>query len=193
VCSKRETDLSRLYKNYIPNVGSHAHYETYAANNEVVLGTINRELAALSHLFTKAVEWKWLTARPDRIKRFPEDHGRIVYLTVEQVRSLLEAAKSDQNRQVYPFIRIGLDTSMRLMEILSTRRDDVDVERRIIFVPRAKAGARKADDPRTGGVLERVHEHSPGRNTMVVSVVRIKTIKGRTHSRHHNSVSTRRP
>ena len=110
-------------------------------------GTINRELAALSHLFTKAVEWAWLTARRARIKRFPEDQGRIVYLTVEQADCLLEAAKADQNRQLYPFVRIGLDTSMRLMEILSIRRDNVDLERRMIYVRHAKAGSR--DQPMT--------------------------------------------
>jgi site-specific recombinase XerD len=73
------------------------------------VGTINRELGALSHLFTKAVEWAWLDSRPAKIKRFPEDQGRIVYLTIEQIGRLLEAAKADQNRQLYPFIKIGLD------------------------------------------------------------------------------------
>ena len=28
------------------------------------VGTINRELAALSHLFTKAIEWRWIDKRP---------------------------------------------------------------------------------------------------------------------------------
>jgi integrase len=107
------------------------------------VGTVNRELAALSHLFTKAVEWTWLDRRPAKIKRFPEDQGRIVYLTVEQANSLLEAAKGDQNRQLYPFIRIGLDTSMRTMEILSIRRDYVDLGRRMIYVRHAKGGARE--------------------------------------------------
>jgi hypothetical protein len=57
-------------------------------------GTVNRELAALSHLFT-------------------------TYLTTDQIQRLLEAARSDQSWQVYPFIVIGLETSMRRMEILS--------------------------------------------------------------------------
>jgi len=104
---------------------------------------VNRELAALSHLFTKAVEWTRLDRRPAKIKRFCEDQGRIVYLTVEQADCLLEAAKGDQNRQLYPFIRIGLDTSMRTMEILSIRREYVDVDRRMIYLPNAKAGARE--------------------------------------------------
>ncbi|WP_417911324.1 hypothetical protein [Candidatus Electronema sp. PJ] len=44
-------------------------------------GTINRELAALSHLFSKAVEWKWIDHHPAKINRLQEDGGRMVYLT----------------------------------------------------------------------------------------------------------------
>lgn len=106
-------------------------------------GTINRELAVLSHLFSKGMEWGWIDHRPAKIKRFKEDGGRITYLTVEQIKRLVECAKSDDNPQVYPFIVIGLETSMRLMEILSIQKENVDLQRRVIFIPNAKAGARE--------------------------------------------------
>jgi len=106
-------------------------------------GTINRELAVLSHLFNKAIEWGWLTTRPAKIKRFKEDQGRITYLTVDQIQRLVECAKRDQNAQIYPFIVIGLETSMRKMEILSIRREHVDLQRKVIFIPKAKAGMRE--------------------------------------------------
>jgi len=105
--------------------------------------TINRELAALSHLLNKAVEWGWLDHRPATIKRLKEHSGRITYLTVEQIERLLKAAEGDQNRQIYPFIRIGLDTSMRKSEILGIRREHIDTERLVIYIPKAKAGARE--------------------------------------------------
>jgi len=44
-------------------------------------GSINRELAALSHLFTKAVDWQWMDVKPASITRLKEDRGRITYLT----------------------------------------------------------------------------------------------------------------
>jgi integrase len=88
--------------------------------------TINRELAALSHLLNKAVEWGWLDHRPATIKRLKEHSGRITYLTVDQIERLLKAAEGDQNRQIYPFIRIGLETSMRKSEILGIRREHID-------------------------------------------------------------------
>jgi len=107
------------------------------------VGTVNRELAALSHLFNKGIEWDWLDKRPAKIKRYAEEQGRITYLTVDQIKRLLEAAQHDQNPQVYPFVVIGLETSMRRMEILSIRREHVDIQRRVIYIPKAKAGARE--------------------------------------------------
>ena len=106
-------------------------------------GSVNRELATLSHLFTKAVEWKWLNHRPASIKRLSEDRGRITYLTIEQIERLLAAARADQSFEVYPFIVIGLKTGMRRMEILSIRRENIDLGRRVIFLTKAKAGARE--------------------------------------------------
>ena len=56
-------------------------------------GTINRELALLSHLLNKAVEWKWVEHKGCQIKRLQEGSGRIIYLTPEQIKSILEIAK----------------------------------------------------------------------------------------------------
>lgn len=106
-------------------------------------GTVNRELAVLSHLFNKAVEWGWLSARPAKIKRLKEGNGRITYLTVEQAKRLVECAKESDNPHLYPFIIIGLETSMRTMEILSIRKEHVDIPKRTIYIPKAKAGQRE--------------------------------------------------
>jgi integrase len=105
--------------------------------------TINRELAVLSHLFNKAVEWGWIDRRPAKINRFSEGQGRITYLTVEQVSRIVECAKADANAQIYPFIVIGLETAMRKSEILSIRKEHIDLQRRVIYIPKAKAGARE--------------------------------------------------
>ncbi|RZI43213.1 site-specific integrase [Herbaspirillum sp. HC18] len=106
-------------------------------------GTVNRELAALSHLFNKAVEWGWLSARPAKIRRLKEGDGRITYLTVEQTKRLIECAKESDNSHLYPFIVIGVETSMRMMEILAIRKEHVDLAKRTIYIPKAKAGQRE--------------------------------------------------
>lgn len=105
-------------------------------------GTVNRELAVLSHLYTKAAEWKWVEHRPFKIERLKENPGKIVYLTAEQSKRLIEQSKKDPNPFIYPFVLIGLETSMRRMEILSIRIENIDLEKRIIYIPQAKAGSR---------------------------------------------------
>lgn len=105
--------------------------------------TINRELAVLSHLLNKALEWGWLKAMPARIRRFKEENTRIVYLTPDQCAALQDAATHDQNENVHAFVIVGLHTGMRHSEILAIRREHIDVDRHLIWIPQAKAGARE--------------------------------------------------
>jgi integrase len=123
-----------------------------SVGGETKPATINRELAALSHLFSKAVEWGWVDHRPANIKRLKEHSGRITYLTVEQIERLLKVAEGDQNRQIHPFIKIGLDTSMRKTEILSIRREHINLQQFVVYIPKAKAGAR--EQPITADLAE---------------------------------------
>jgi integrase len=142
--------------------------------------TINRELATLSHLLNKAAEWGWIERPPAKIRKLREGTGRIVYLTTGQADALLEAAKADQNRQIYPFILIGLRTGMRKSEILSIRREHVDLTAHTIYVPHAKAGARvQPISPDLAGFLSGYVETLPPGTTLAVSV-------GRQPSRAHS-------
>ncbi|NCO59804.1 MAG: integrase [Deltaproteobacteria bacterium CG23_combo_of_CG06-09_8_20_14_all_51_20] len=129
-----------------------ARKEANAAN-----GTVNRELAALSHLFSKAVEWKWINHPPAKINRLKEGSGRIAYLTGPQISRFLEKAAEHQSSFIYPFVKIALETSMRRSEILSIRIQDIDLQRRIIFIPKAKAGAR--EQPITRNLSEYLAEY----------------------------------
>jgi integrase len=105
--------------------------------------TINRELAVISHLLNKALEWGWIGHTAVRIRKLKEGAGRIDFLSVEEAAALLESAKHDPNPQIYPFILIGLHTGMRKSEILSIRRADIDLANNTIAIPKAKAGARQ--------------------------------------------------
>lgn len=117
-------------------------YKNERLKQGVCESSVNRELAVLSHFFTKAVEWKWLNNRPVAIKKFKENQHRITYLTVEQIDRLLKETKEDQNSHIYPFMVTGLETGMRLTEILSIRLEHIDLEKKVIFIPSAKAGSR---------------------------------------------------
>ncbi len=109
----------------------------------VTPGTVNRDLAVLSHLFNKGVEWGWLDHRPAKIKRFKENPGRITYLTPDQIERLIDVARGDQCPAIHLFIVIGLGTAMRRMEILSIQLEHIDLDRRTIYISEAKAGARE--------------------------------------------------
>ena len=118
-------------------------YKQQRSREGAKFATINRELAVLSHVMNKALEWEWLHNAPPRIGRLQEDRARITYLTVEQCKRLLHAARHDQSAHIYPFIVIALATSMRRMEILSIRLEHIDLQRSAIWIPKAKAGARE--------------------------------------------------
>lgn len=120
-------------------------------------GTVNRELAVLSHVLRKAVEWGWMQHQPAKIARLKEGSGRIEYLTIEQAESFRQAAKADENAHLYLFVCIGLETSMRKMEILQLRREHVHAERRVLYIPIAKGGAR--EQPVTAGLAEQLRAH----------------------------------
>jgi len=128
-----------------------------ATSKPVTAGTVNRELAILSHLFNKAVEWKWIDAKPAQLKRLKTENARITYLTTEQMDRLLEACRNDHSKDILPFVMIGLETSMRKMEILSIRLEHIDLKRKIIYIPVAKAGAR--EQPITTHLAEFLGEH----------------------------------
>lgn len=132
-------------------------YKKHRQEQGAKAGTINRELAAVSHLFSKSEEWGWIDRRPAKINRLREDSGRVTYLALDQIKRLLECAKEDQNAQIYPFIVIGLETSMRMMEILRIRREDVHLERLTITIPRAKAGPR--EQPITSHLADFLKRH----------------------------------
>jgi integrase len=106
-------------------------------------GTVNRELATLSHLFSMAVEWKWLDRRPCRLKMLGESPGRIIALSDEQCAALMRASIESADPFCWLFVAFGLNTAMRHSEILATRFDQIDFDKLRLFVVDAKAGDRE--------------------------------------------------
>src|SRR6185312_75494 len=104
--------------------------------------TINRELATLSHLFGRAVAWKWLDRLPCRPKKEREEQGRIIALTDEECDALLRAAIAGADSYAWLFVAFGFNTAMRHSEILAARFDQLDLANRRLFIPDAKAGKR---------------------------------------------------
>ena len=101
--------------------------------------TVNRELATLSHFLRRAVAWKWLRAdQLPMIEMAEEPRKPIVILSEGQCGTLLDAAMQDQDQRLWLFVMFGLNAAMRHREILSARFDQIDFERRRLFIPEAK-------------------------------------------------------
>lgn len=117
-------------------------YKKMRAGDGLANGTINRELATLSHLVTMAVEWKWIDRAPCRPKMLKEGQGRIIALTDAQCDALMRAAVKSADPYCWLFVAFGLNTAMRHAEILAARFDQLDIDNLRLFIPDAKAGQR---------------------------------------------------
>jgi integrase len=106
-------------------------------------GTINLELATLSHLMNCAIEWGWLKTRPCKIKLLEREQGRILALTDEQANALFKGALADDDPSCWLFVAFGLNTAMRHSEILRTRFEHLDLEKLRLQIPKAKSGKRE--------------------------------------------------
>lgn len=122
--------------------------------------TINRELATLSHLLRSAARWKWIGRdKIPTIDRLREGAGRIIALSPAQCEGLLAAALEDQDGDLWLFVLICLQTSMRHGEARRLRWEHYDAHRRRFYIPEAKAGEREQPVPvELAGVLKEVSE-----------------------------------
>lgn len=120
--------------------------------------TINRELAVVSHMFPKGIEWGWIKDRPT-IPRAKEGSGRIGYLDQSECARVIACAKEDISPHVHAFTVIALSTGMRMGEILSIRIEDIDLIKKRIFIPKAKAGSR--DQPITSDLAVFLQSYIP--------------------------------
>lgn len=99
-------------------------------------GTVNRYLAALSHVCTVALrEWEWLDVHPfQRVRRLREPRGRVRYLDATELTALLTACQQSRNPYLYTLVILALSTGARKMELVGLRWQAVDLARgRVTF------------------------------------------------------------
>ena len=86
--------------------------------------SVNRAIACLRHLFTKAVEWEIIEQNPfDRGKslRLKENNKRLRYLSEKEIQRLLPECPKHLRRVV----ECAIHTGMRKSEILGLRWDQI--------------------------------------------------------------------
>src|SRR4030067_2192507 len=105
--------------------------------------TVNRLIATISHMFTKAIEWDMVEAetlkRIRKVKLLPENNRRLRYLSKEECQALINAC----DKHLRPIVITALNTGMRKGEILSLKWDNVDLKHGFILLDITKNGDRR--------------------------------------------------
>jgi integrase len=103
--------------------------------------TVRLDLALLGHMLTIAIkEWGiTLPANPvTNIRRPAPGPGRNRRLSPDEEKRLLDAVKSHSNPMMGWVVGIALETGMRWSEILTLKRSQVDLKRRIVRLLKTK-------------------------------------------------------
>jgi len=105
---------------------------------------VNAHLAVLRRAFNLAIKWGLLEGRnPAASPEMLRTEGREHYLDAAQVKALLLALAADPDRAAASAVALLALTGARKSEVLEARWSYVDLDRRILWVPRSKSGRRR--------------------------------------------------
>ncbi len=105
--------------------------------------TVNRHIATLKHMFTKAEEWEMVSddilKKIRKVKQLPENNRRLRFLTKDECINLISACE----HHLKPIVLMALHTGMRKGEILKLKWDQVDLTHGFILLENTKNGERR--------------------------------------------------
>lgn len=105
--------------------------------------TVNRCLACLKHMFTKALDWDMITEdaykRIKKAKMTPENNRRLRYLSLEECNRLLAVC----DKHLKPIVAFALNTGCRRGEILGLKWENVDMKHGFVHLTETKSGKRR--------------------------------------------------
>jgi integrase len=133
--------IGQITRNDAPRYRKHRHEEHLARTSKrknakpLSDATVNRDLSFLRHLLYWAADEGFIPSNPlARIRMVRERRKRRPVMPVsEEVRLLATAAP-----HLVPIVTLALDTGMRRGELLHQLSEDIDWERRILFVTLSK-------------------------------------------------------
>jgi len=118
-------------------------FQTQKLEQGLKPATVNRSIAVIKHIFTKAVDWRVVytevLSRVRKVKLLPENNRRLRYLSKEECQSLINACDS----HLKPIVITALNTGMRKSEILNLLWDNIDFNHGFILLDKTKNGERK--------------------------------------------------
>ncbi len=108
--------------------------------SQVAPATVNRELATLKTMFSKAVLWEKLHDNVTKpVKFLNEPKGRLRFLEREEIVKVL----TNCNKKLRPIVVLALNTGMRRGELFGLKWHDVDFKNNIITLLDTKNGEKR--------------------------------------------------
>ena len=133
-----DKQLSQITPLVIENyIKTRLNQTSYRKKVTVSPASVNRELACLRHMFTKAIEWGLINHNPaKKVKSLKEKNKRLRFLSIEEIERLLDSCC------VYlkPIVKMAIFSGMRKSEILNLKWKDVDFQNNLIALTDTKSG-----------------------------------------------------
>jgi len=109
---------------------------------EVAHTTVDKDLAVLKSFFNWCVARNLAGSNPvRRVKFFNEDNSRLRYLTEDEYKRLLQAAKQiETSPSLAEKVIMSVHTCLRRGSLFHLRWDQVDFLNRVVRIPRTKSG-----------------------------------------------------
>jgi integrase len=135
--------------------------------------TVNRYVAALGTAFKLLRAHRRLprgfVTPTQRVGRMPENEGRTLTVTVDDVKCLIAAARLSRNRKLAAITAVACTSGLRLGALQALKWGDVDLKARTIDVARTKNGrpTRSVLPAWAVAELERIRPNDPPEHALV--------------------------
>ncbi len=118
------------------------HVKGNMRRNKLTNASVNRHMSVLKRALNIAVkEWGWITNSPlDGIKPLPEPKGRTRFLQGDELDRLLNATAISDNKDLRALVVLAITTGARRGELVAIRLKEINLEQRIIILPKSKNG-----------------------------------------------------
>ena len=104
-------------------------------------GTINRELVTVKHFLNRCVDWGWIDKRP-KVVLLPEPPPRVRWLSDDERKRLATALAKPQRKAFRRLVNAALLSGLRLSNLITLTRDQIDLGNATIALPDTKPGKR---------------------------------------------------
>jgi len=117
-------------------------YKAWRVNEHKILDiTLRHDLHALSKFFGYAVKQRWARENPVRNVSVPSDADAVRIHVITSGEESQYFSRASKHADLHDLGRLILNQGMRPDEVICLRREDVDLDRGQVHIPKGKSGA----------------------------------------------------